>query len=177
MHRYDEAWELEPTRALSKFVDSLNEKGATLLDLRKPNDFANSHVPGAYNLPLRSSSASTPSPFSDAAVLESQWRELEATFTTDRVNAHDLVDRDVYVVCYSGNTARVATSVLRARGIAAYSVRGGHTALLRQIPHLQMSEQGATLQKQDWMDVSRFSKSDLGTDAVRGNSGVTVGPP
>jgi cysteine synthase A len=176
LYRYDEAWELESTRALSQFADSLNEKGATLLDLRKPNDFATSHVPGAYNLPLRSLSASTPSPFSDASVLESQWKELEVTFTTDRVNAHDLVGKDVHVVCYSGDTARVATSVLRARGIAAYSLRGGHTTLLRQTPYLQMSENRAALQKQDWMNASRFPRSDMSADAARGNNGVTVGP-
>jgi hypothetical protein len=44
LYRYDEAWELEPKRALSQFVNSLNGTGAVLLDLRKPNDFAASHV-------------------------------------------------------------------------------------------------------------------------------------
>lgn len=164
-------------RALSQFVDSLSATGAALLDLRKPDDFAASHVPGAYNLPLRSSSASSPSPFSEASVLESQWKELEATFTPDRINAHDLVGKDVYVMCYGGDTARVATSVLRARGIAASSVRGGYSALRKEIPHLQMSEQGGTLLKQDWLSISDVGTQDVGTEPFRGYSEVIVGPP
>ena len=48
-------------------------------------------------------------------------------------------------------------------------------AVLRQIPHLQMSEKMVALQKQNWMQVSRFSKSDLDTGAVLGNSEVTLG--
>lgn len=177
LHRYDEAWELEPTRALSQFVDSLNGTGAALLDLRKPDDFAASHVPGAYNLPLHSSSAATPSPFSEASVLESQWKELEATFTLDRINAHDLVGKDVYVMCYGGDTARVATSVLRARGISAHSVKGGYSALRKEIPHLQMSEQGKSLLKQDWLNTSGVTVQEVEKVPLLGYSEVTVGPP
>lgn len=177
LYRYDEAWELEPTRALSQFVDSLNRTGAVLLDLRKPNDFAASHVPGAYNLPLRSSGPSTPSPFSEAAVLESQWTELEATFTPDRINAHDLNGKDVYVMCYGGDTARVATSVLRARGISASSVKGGYSALRKEIPHLQMSEQGRSLLKQDWLNASANAEQEVEPVSLRGYSEVVVGPP
>nr|GFD53321.1 hypothetical protein [Tanacetum cinerariifolium] len=98
--------------------------------------------------------AATPSPFSEASVLECQWKELEATFTLDRINAHDLIGKDVYVMCYGGDTARVATSVLRARGISASSVKGGYSALRKEIPHLQMSERGNGLSKQDWLNVS-----------------------
>ena len=109
-------------------------------------------------------------------MLESQWKELEATFTADRINAHDLVGKDVYVICYGGDTARVATSVLRARGISAHSVKGGHAALRREVPHLQMSEQGRGLQKQDWLDSSNISVHDLRAASIRGNSEVAVGP-
>lgn len=35
----------------------------------------------------------------------------------------------VLVICYNGDTARVATSVLRAKGIEADSLRGGYQAL------------------------------------------------
>jgi rhodanese-related sulfurtransferase len=37
--------------------------------------------------------------------------------------------RHVLVVCYNGDSARVATSVLRAKGLEADSVRGGYGAL------------------------------------------------
>jgi hypothetical protein len=68
------------------------------------------------------------SPFSDSAVLEAQWVELEQIFKNERL-VSDLGLHHVLVVCYSGDTARVATSVLRAKGINADSVRGGHHAL------------------------------------------------
>lgn len=110
-------------------------------------------------------------------MLESQWKELEATFTIDRINAHDLVGKDVYIICYRGDTARVATSVLRARAIKAHSVKGGHAALLQQLPRLRMSEQGVGLQMQEWLQVSDVPAHGLGVDSLRGSSEVVVGPP
>jgi hypothetical protein len=110
-------------------------------------------------------------------VLESQWTELEATFTSDRINAHDLNGKDVYVMCYGGDTARVATSVLRARGIPASSVKGGYSALRKEIPHLQMSEQGRNLLKQDWLSASAVTEQEVESVSLRGYSEVVVGPP
>lgn len=54
--------------------------------------------------------------------------ELETIFKDARL-VSDLGSYRVLVVCYDGDTARVATSVLRAKGIDADSVRGGHRAL------------------------------------------------
>lgn len=69
-------------------------------------------------------------PFSNSAVLEAQWHELEALFTDAKVVAplHEQ-HINVLVICYTGNTARVATSVLRAKGIEADNLRGGYKAL------------------------------------------------
>lgn len=176
-YRYDEAWELEPARALSQYFDSMSGMGAALLDLRKPDHFVASHVPGAYNLPLQSMGALTPSPFMEASVLKTQWQELEAIFTTDRINAHDLAGKDVYVLCYHGDTARVATSILRARGIAANSVKGGYTALRREIPQLQMIEQGDKMMRQDWLSNPATPSQGLKSQAQHagGQSGIAVG--
>ena len=110
-------------------------------------------------------------------MLESQWKELEATFTLDRINAHDLVGKDVYIMCYGGDTARVATSVLRQRGIQACSVKGGHEALRREVPGLQMSEQGRGLEKRDWLDVEDEKAREMRADSFRGGNEVVVGPP
>jgi rhodanese-related sulfurtransferase len=93
-----------------------------LIDLRKPGDFIASQIPGSYNLPLQSLNASTASPFFDAAVLEKQWTELDAMFSQNTLNAYDLAGKNIGVLCYDGDTARVATSVLRAKGIAASSI-------------------------------------------------------
>jgi rhodanese-related sulfurtransferase len=81
------------------------------------------------NLPLSSLDANTTSPFSDAAVLEAQWRELDALFKLESSALSAVQGRRVLLVCYGGNTARVATSVLRARGIDASSIRGGYQAV------------------------------------------------
>lgn len=60
-------------------------------------------------------------------MLEAQWVELEQIFQDKLVS--DLGSHHVLVVCYDGDTARVATSVLRARGLEADSVRGGYRAM------------------------------------------------
>lgn len=99
-----------------------------VLDLRKAEDFRAWHLPGSINLPLTSVGPHNPSPFSDPAVLEAQWVELETIFNDDRLVSDLGVDR-VLLMCYNGDTARVATSVLRAKGVQADSVRGGHHAL------------------------------------------------
>lgn len=99
-----------------------------VLDLRQKDDFHAWHLPGSVNLPLSSVGPHSPSPFSDPGVLEAQWVELEKIFKDD-VLVSDLGRHHVLVVCYDGDSARVATSVLRAKGLEADSVRGGHRAL------------------------------------------------
>lgn len=54
--------------------------------------------------------------------------ELEQILNYDRL-ASDLGSGHILVLCYDGDTARVATSVLRAHGLDADSVRGGYRAL------------------------------------------------
>jgi hypothetical protein len=53
------------------------------------------------------------------------------------INAYDLSGKNVGVICYGGDTARVATSILRAKGIAASSIKGGFLALAQELPQLQ----------------------------------------
>lgn len=80
------------------------------------------------NVPLHSLHTHSPKPFSDALVLEAQWAELEALFR-DELGLSQLRGQHVLVICYNGDTARVATSVLRAKGIESDSLRGGYQAL------------------------------------------------
>lgn len=44
------------------------------------------------------------------------------------------------MLCYDGDTARVAVSVLRARGVEASSIRGGVKTLWKELPTLRASE-------------------------------------
>ncbi len=146
LYRYDEAWELDISYAFAKLYGAPEDgikrhilasstltrllPDVILLDLRSPSDFKAGHLPGAVNLPLESLSASSSSAFQDSMVLEAQWLELESIFSTNNdqsaISPTDhLKGCIVILTCYDGNTARVATSVLHAKDINAYSIRGG----------------------------------------------------
>ncbi|KAJ5731179.1 uncharacterized protein N7483_005687, partial [Penicillium malachiteum] len=140
LHRYDESWERDALEVLPQVYRaprSLAESQLSeitlrpqkrVIDLRQAADFQAWHLPESISLPLTSVGSRTASPFSDPAVLEAQWVELERIFGDDRL-VPDLGPHHVLVVCYDGDTARVATSVLRAKGLQADSVRGGFHAL------------------------------------------------
>ncbi|KAJ5659246.1 hypothetical protein N7507_005697 [Penicillium longicatenatum] len=140
LHRYDEAWERDALEVLPQVYGSTRSLAESqmseitlkpqhrVLDLRKPDDFQAWHLPESINLPLSSVGPHTTSPFSDPAVLEAQWVELEKIFRDGRL-VSQLGSHHVLVVCYNGDTARVATSVLRAKGLEADSVRGGFHGL------------------------------------------------
>ena len=102
-------------------------KETSLLDLRTPSDYSKEHLPGATNFPLRTLTASTPGASDDSHVLEAQWLELEETFSAASVAS--LKKNTVMLVCYDGDTSRVATSVLRNKGVDAFSVRHGFQGL------------------------------------------------
>ncbi len=75
------------------------EGGALLLDVREPYEWAAFHAPGALNVPL------------------GQLASRKAEVPTDR---------DVLVICASGNRSQVATSMLRRGGTPrAFNVEGG----------------------------------------------------
>jgi rhodanese-related sulfurtransferase len=101
----------------------------SIVDLRSVDDFEACHVQGSVNLPLHSLTSSSPSPFADARVLEQQWRELNGKLLEIDGEADQLAllrDRNkILVICYTGNTARIATSILRARKAEAFSLKGG----------------------------------------------------
>jgi rhodanese-related sulfurtransferase len=106
----------------------LTETSPILLDLRSASDFAAFHLPYAINFPLASLKENDVSPNEDSLLLEAQWLELKTLFEEAKLGAKlwgDFKGRGVVLVCYRGDTARVASSVLRARGVEAMSIRGG----------------------------------------------------
>jgi rhodanese-related sulfurtransferase len=136
LYRYDEAWELSPSTALSNLyaaivgpVQCLSDW--VIIDLRNTEDFEAGHLPDALNLPLQSLAAGNSSPFFDSRVLEEQWRELESLFGTANMDFSSYLKEvessncSVMLICYGGDTSRVATSVFRARNIQASSISGG----------------------------------------------------
>lgn len=120
----------EPPKSLTQSLlsDIVLKSQCCILDLRTVADFSTWHLPGSVNIPLRSLDSHTPKPFSEPSVLEAQWLELEELFS-DHNAVSRLHSHHVLAICYNGDTARVATSVLRARGIEADSLRGGYQAL------------------------------------------------
>lgn len=73
------------------------EKGATLLDVRTPGEFASGHISGAVNIPL-----------SD---LSGRISELRA-------------DRAIVVYCRTGRRSAIAAKLLRERGVGTVTDLG-----------------------------------------------------
>lgn len=138
-YRYDEAWEVENSSFCESLYSSIPGEVImgtnslapenVVLDLRPAEAFADYHLLGSISRPLASLDSSTPSPFSDPMVMERQWRELESVFDPTTTG---LLRRAgcVWLVCYGGDSSRVATSVLRAKGVTANSLKGGMLGLM-----------------------------------------------
>lgn len=112
-----------------------------LLDLRTVHDFREWHLPSAVNLPLETLKSHTCSPFKDSTTLERQWLEMESLFNDALAvcapaGKLSLRNHQVMVVCYDGDTSRVATSILRAKKIDACSMRGGLREMLLRWPNI-----------------------------------------
>jgi len=138
-YRYDEVWEVEgkilcetlysssPSEVLTANHDLTS--GNVILDLRTAEAFTDHHVPGSISRPLNSLDSTTPSPFTDPMVMETQWKELESVFDLTTIGLLKQASC-VWLVCYGGDTSRVATSVLRAKGVEANSLKGGMLAFI-----------------------------------------------
>jgi len=68
----------------------------------------------------------SPEPFHNSRLSELQWRELDQIFT-EKIDSRLLANR-VVALCHHGDTASTAASVLQARCVACFSVKGGAQA-------------------------------------------------
>ncbi|SPJ70519.1 probable cysteine synthase B [Fusarium torulosum] len=181
LYRYDEKWERSASEALDAFFDV--DRGAlldmvladpksgfanainlqsilrsrpdtTIIDLRQPQDFNNFHLPSSINMPFVHDS--TPTPFSDAKLLESLWKVLEDTFKSPKLEIQSLLlDKKVLLTCYDGDSARVATSVLRAKGYEADSIKGGFMALNKMRQNSDQAGASDTTESSSWMELTK----------------------
>ncbi|CEJ82363.1 hypothetical protein VHEMI02433 [[Torrubiella] hemipterigena] len=150
-HRYDERWERDPVEALGAYYDVATDligdlvsiaaklpsadlqmiplkTDSCIIDFRQEADFAAFSLPKSINMPYVTKDA--PNPFVDPEALSTLWKRLEETFLSPPEEiAAAIKDKRVLFLCYDGDSARVATSVLRAKGIEADNVRGGFKAL------------------------------------------------
>ncbi|KZZ99006.1 Pyridoxal phosphate-dependent enzyme, beta subunit [Moelleriella libera RCEF 2490] len=116
-----------------------------VLDFRGSADFEAFHLPNSVNIPLDAlrggASRGSPlaKPVDDCAMLEELWLELDSLFSTRKADGTRnacaealmavLKDKRILTLCYDGASARVANSVLRAKGVESQSVMGGVAAL------------------------------------------------
>ncbi|KUJ13622.1 putative cysteine synthase B [Mollisia scopiformis] len=107
----------------------------TVLDLRTKEEFQMFHLPEAVSLSISSLKADSPSPFTDARLFDQQWRELEGLFGGGSLETSSLLAKElsrkerVLIVCNDGDTARIAASILKAKGAKAECIRGGLNAV------------------------------------------------
>ncbi|MBI2394263.1 MAG: carboxypeptidase regulatory-like domain-containing protein [Deltaproteobacteria bacterium] len=86
---------MKPTIAAQELFDNLNDGNTSndpfIISVRKPEDYAKGHIPGAINIPW------------DKTALEANLKMIPT-------------DREIVVYCYTGHTGAVATAVLGTLG-------------------------------------------------------------
>ncbi|RDW58723.1 hypothetical protein BP6252_13199 [Coleophoma cylindrospora] len=126
---------LSPDLLIEEYIEFLprhlcNSGQTYLLDLRSADDFKESHLSMAINLPLTSLTKEAESPFDNLQVLEAQWMELQSKFEEEPLKSKLSASIAVVVIFYTGDTSRMATSILRRYEIKAYAVRTGMPAMV-----------------------------------------------
>ncbi len=105
-----------------------SKEGVAIIDLRQDSDFGQSRLPSSTNVPI--AKPGVKSPFSDPSRLSEIWTKLENLFNDPSEALKQAISgKRVLVVCYDGDSARVAASVMRAKGHSADSLRGGISGL------------------------------------------------
>lgn len=114
-----------------------------VIDLRGQKSFQAQHIPGSILLSTdgRGLLGLTGGDlFGSAEAVHATWTALRDAFA--RQAASELLERcrsektDMIVVDYDGDAARLATAMLRARGIEAFSIDGGFRGLRTGAQHL-----------------------------------------
>lgn len=159
-YNYDKAWEvssvdlllrlypaLKSTSSIAEWIEILSKSTPVsplttqILDLRAVTDFEVWHLPGAISKPVNGLATETPSPFLNISVMEHIWPKLLSILSSYSTEPESSIEhKTVALICYDGDTSRVATSILRARGIEAVSLMGGMNGLMEQLGELSPFE-------------------------------------
>ncbi|KAL8746864.1 MAG: hypothetical protein Q9190_001188 [Brigantiaea leucoxantha] len=151
---YDVSWELDKEKAAalltrasitssptsapasSERTISNADRDIMILDLRSAEDYSSYHIPHSVSTPLQNLTAATPPPLADlqkTGVLIEQWAALKSKFDDHDTMLEDGIavkrNRPITALCYNGQTSKIASAILRARGLEAYSVKDGIQAL------------------------------------------------
>ena len=119
---YDPRWEL--TKADILEMAATTEGGLRLIDLRSSADALPMHE-DISPVPLPGLKADDPSPFDNNSVLEKQWYGLGHLMKSGLLTRDVPKDVPAILLCYNGETSRLACSMLRGRGFKAFSAKGG----------------------------------------------------
>ncbi|RDB18452.1 Cysteine synthase B [Hypsizygus marmoreus] len=129
LYPYNIDWEVTPEHA-QQLVFSPNRDSSGLgkvpiiVDLRDQANFKASHIPGSRNLDIGADTL--PNPYKDPKTLVILFDLLDTRFTaTDPEYGAALREKLVLLLSRDGNVARLASSILRHRGVSAYYVIGG----------------------------------------------------
>lgn len=146
------------TCEIPKLSAALGSRDTTaVLDLRQPKDFVQGRLPGSINLPL--ALPNTASPFSDPSNLSRLWTELDQAFADSAAAIGSLASKDTLVVCYDGDSARVAASVMRAKGFTANSLRGGLDGLVKMLSTPQTCAKAEPEQQTTWLQLCEAQRA------------------
>lgn len=103
-----------------------------LVDLRSTQDFDHSHICGSISTPLDGLTAASGPPFDNVPVLYERWKAMKAKFAGGELpRGLEGISGPMIVLCYDGETSRLATAVMRAEGMEAYSIEGGMDVVLK----------------------------------------------
>ncbi|RKF59662.1 Cysteine synthase B [Erysiphe neolycopersici] len=161
-YHYNKTWEVKPvdllpkiypalksTSSIASWYEALNNSTPTrdtiaeIFDLRTAVDFDIWHLPGATSKPLVNLTAETKSPYFDTETMELIWPELMTMFSSYAADKkRSLEKKTIVLICYNGDTSRVATSILRAHGVEALNLMYGMDGLMNQmkeVGHFEMS--------------------------------------
>jgi rhodanese-related sulfurtransferase len=124
-------WTTDPS--MEKCTKDQRIAGPKILDLRSAEDFDAAHVPNSISSPLAEMTKDSGSPFDSVAVLEQQWTALKKKFAEETFSSlfAEVSSDGLLLICYNGETSRLATAILRSQGVVASSVRGGAIELRR----------------------------------------------
>ncbi|KAG0644939.1 hypothetical protein D0Z07_9338 [Hyphodiscus hymeniophilus] len=151
VHKYDPSWELTSAQVLESVrrhqscdADAQDRSNTAnqaidvvphnmiILDLRTSGDFSSTRLIGAINKPLQTLKPASLSPFDDKETLKNQWIELEhGFFDAEERRLGHLNGQYFLLICYNGETSRVACSVMRSKSLESYSCCGGMLEILK----------------------------------------------
>jgi rhodanese-related sulfurtransferase len=105
-------------------------RAVVIVDIRPREAYSKGHVHAALNIALSSAPDEL---YGDAQAVENRWHEMWESINgplslwPQRSNKKLL---EVLVLCNNGDSGRMAVSILRAKGLEAFTIEGGYDALV-----------------------------------------------